>query len=430
MYSDRGLLTSQSTPSSGTTTHTYGDHGWLISTLDARGVTVTRTVDAYDRVTGIHYPDPNLDTLFTYDDPAVAFSKGRLTSVSRHGQSITYEYDRFGRMTRDGILSYSYDENGNRVRIGHPFGALAIDAVYTFDSLDRPATLTLEPVAGSPLPIVTAASYLPLGPLTHLTLGNGLSENRSYDARYRASGDRARERWAVDQDGDHPLELGSDRRWGGQSDRIGDLLDPANNRTFGYQDYQYFLTQGDGPWGSLGWTYDKAGNRLSETRNGSPTAYTYELNGSGGNSPRLLQAGSSTFGYDAVGNLTSIASSKSTLDLTYDDQSRLARMNRAAGPTVDLSYDGRSLMGGATRFMPPLSIGKSAALATRANPRPQSTGPSRPTTRAPAGCARSIASSTRPVRSTTRPTTTTSTSPSARSRCAARASMPTRCSPT
>ena len=41
----------------------------------------------------------------------------------------------------------------------------------------------------------------------------------------------------------------------------------AVSRTYGYQDWQYYLTSGAGPWsGPLSWTYDKIGNRLTETR--------------------------------------------------------------------------------------------------------------------------------------------------------------------
>jgi hypothetical protein len=32
----------------------------------------------------------------------------------------------------------------------------------------------------------------------------------------------------------------------------------AVTRTYAYQDYSYFLTQGDGPWGSRAWTYDRS----------------------------------------------------------------------------------------------------------------------------------------------------------------------------
>ncbi len=33
---------------------------------------------------------------------------------------------------------------------------------------------------------------------------------------------------------------------------VSDLLVPSGNRTYGYQDYQYFLTSATGPWAGLG----------------------------------------------------------------------------------------------------------------------------------------------------------------------------------
>ncbi len=40
-------------------------------------------------------------------------------------------------------------------------------------------------------------------------------------------------------------------------------------RSYGYQDVDYFLTSADGPWGSQSWTYDRIGNRLTETDDGA-----------------------------------------------------------------------------------------------------------------------------------------------------------------
>jgi YD repeat-containing protein len=101
-YSDRDLLTEEVSPVSGTTTHAYNAHGELIETTDARGITMLRSVDALDRVTVVDYSDASLDTTYTYDDPLVAFSLGRLTAITRDGQTVPYAYDRYGRTTQDG----------------------------------------------------------------------------------------------------------------------------------------------------------------------------------------------------------------------------------------------------------------------------------------------------------------------------------------
>ena len=90
-------------------------------------------------------------------------------------------YDRFGRTTQDGALTYAYDRNSNRTEIGYPGD---VRALYTHDFADREQSLALE-VPREPLrAIVTAASYEPFGPLRQLTLGNGLLETHEQDARY------------------------------------------------------------------------------------------------------------------------------------------------------------------------------------------------------------------------------------------------------
>ncbi|HSL81228.1 MAG TPA: hypothetical protein VLF66_00545, partial [Thermoanaerobaculia bacterium] len=138
-YSDRDLLTEEVSPVSGTTVHGYSDSGELVATTDARGITVTRTLDALDRVTFVDYPDDTLDTTYAYDSQPAAcagasFPVGRLASITRNGEAVEYCHDRFGRTTRDGELTYSWDANGNRTGIGYPGGVVA---TYTHDFADR-----------------------------------------------------------------------------------------------------------------------------------------------------------------------------------------------------------------------------------------------------------------------------------------------------
>ena len=137
-YGDRDLMTSQVSPASGTTTYAYNEHAELTSQIDARGIAMSRTVDALDRATAVIYPTPDLDVAYTYDDPAVAFSKGRLTRITRGTATIAsiidYRYDRFGRLIQDGELAYAYDANGNPTSLVYPGG---VTAVTTYDFADR-----------------------------------------------------------------------------------------------------------------------------------------------------------------------------------------------------------------------------------------------------------------------------------------------------
>lgn len=345
-YSDRGLMTEEASPASGTTQSAYNAHGELVNRIDAKGTSVIRTVDALDRVTFEDYPDPALDTTFVYDDPAVAFSLGQLTRVSRNISTRTYEYDRFGRTARDGDLRYTFDENGNVVEI-EAFGALGADAVYTYDFADRQATLTLEPPSGGPVPVVTSTSYEPFGPLASLGLANGVTETRAHDRRYEPEAITAETASATLLDWSYSVD------GAGNIEAIDDLLAPANDRSFAYRDFHYFLTCAAGPWAPgadcsatpptgnpLLWTYDQIGNRLSETRGGVPIPYTYTSNGSG-NTPRLIQAGSQTFDYDPAGRLIEILDGGTVNRFAYDDAGRLTEVYLGSGKhPLDLTYDG------------------------------------------------------------------------------------------
>jgi RHS repeat-associated protein len=204
-----------------------------------------------------------------------------------------------------------------------------MEAVTTYDFADRPASLVARRF-GVP---DTAASYLPSGPLSSLTLGNELTETRTFNARYFPSS----------------ISAGGLLSWSYSTDGVGnirsitDTLNAANNRTYGYQDHQYFLTRGNGPWGPRAWSYDKIGNRLTETRGTATDTYSYLTNGTGGNTPQIDQILPRTgpvmpYRYDEVGNLLE----NGITTFTYGEDRRLARLGKPGGPTF--TFDGRGYL--------------------------------------------------------------------------------------
>src|SRR5215213_1390108 len=232
-HSDRDLLTQQVSPVSGTSVYTYNEHGELATETDARNIVTARTTDALDRVTAVSYPDSKLNTTYTYDTGA--FGKGRLTGLTRLGETLASTYDRFGRVLQDGTLAYTWDKNGNRTTIAYPE---SITATYGHDFADREATLIVQVGANPPLQLVNGATYETFGPLKTLTLGNGLTETRAFDKRYAPSEIRV--------DGTSPvLDWSYTTDLAGNITGITDLLNAANNRTYAYQDIHYFLTQGN-----------------------------------------------------------------------------------------------------------------------------------------------------------------------------------------
>lgn len=406
-YSDRDLLTEEVSPVAGPTIHAYNDHGELESTTDARAITTSRTVDEADRVRFVDYPGTDLDVTYTYGTSPALFELGRLVGITRNGSTVAHAYDRFGRLTQDGDLTYGYDRNGNRTGVGYPGG---VAASYTFDFADRESTLTVTSPAGTQ-PVVTGSSYLPSGPLDSLALGNGSTETRDFTTRYFPEAialDAARDRsyaFATDAVGnvrsitegveclaDLVLENhtvtgtevhescanitagpavtvaagGSLTLRGATSVVLRDGFSVAAGAafaagtdsdldggtwTFDYQDNAYFLTSATGPWGDLAWTYDKIGNRVSETRDGWADAYAYTTNGAGGNTPKLLRidlafGGTREFGYGEAGHLTEVDSNGNVVLFTYDAAGRLEQADRF-GAVTPFAYDGRSYLAAA-----------------------------------------------------------------------------------
>jgi RHS repeat-associated protein len=238
--------------------------------------------------------------------------------------SVSYTYDRFGRVTQDGALTSTYDKNGNRLTVGYPS---SVSALYTYDFADRPSTLQFQDGANPAQTLVNAATYKPYGPLTDLTLGNGTFESRSFDARYFPAG--------IAVPGLFDWTYSTDSM--GNVTAIDDNLNAANDRAYGYLDHNYFLTTGNGPWGARSWTYDKIGNRLTE----GADAYTYTLNGAANNTPKLSSialglGGSRAFTYDNIGDTTGIGG----VTLAYNSGRRL----RQIGTDLTFLYDGRDFL--------------------------------------------------------------------------------------
>ena len=342
-YGDRDLMTEQLSPAAGALSYRYNEHGELVTRTDARGIVETRAVDALDRVTAVDYPGTELDTAFTWDDPGAAFSRGRLTRIARDGGQVDYAYDRFGRLLQDGALTYEVDANGNRTRIGYPGG---VAALYTHDFADREATLALDDGLHPPQALVSAAAYEPFGPLSGLTLGNGLAESRGFDTRYRPASLQVPGRLAWTYTVDDV----------GNVTAIADGLVPSRSRSYAYQDHHYFLTAGAGPWGSESWTYDRSGNRLAESLPGEPApfSYAYPANPAGGRAPRLesVAAGGDELAYlyDAAGNQeqvtrTDAEGDERSLLATWSAEGRLAELSADFHPgRTALRYDGRGFL--------------------------------------------------------------------------------------
>jgi RHS repeat-associated protein len=352
VYSDRDLMTSQVSEVSGTTTYSYNDHGELVSETDARSITVDRTVDAADRVTLVDYPDTDLDVTYTWGTSAGSFDKGRLVSIENSSSLIEYTYDRFGRVLQDGALTYEYDKNGNRTSILYPDGVL--EAIYTFDRMDREASLSIQESGGSPVPIILGSSpavtYRAYGPLEsfrfRINSTTQRDEVRSFDRRFQPTRIEAR---ATGGSPTHHLDWFYSTDAVGNVTAIDDQVQSSGwDRSFDYQDWQYFLTGATGPWlGPLAWSYDRSGNRLSETRNSVSDDYSYLANGASTGNTALLHeielagggGGTHAYSFDSAGYLNEVDTGSDVFEFVFDAAGRMVEPDK----DVSVLYDGQDL---------------------------------------------------------------------------------------
>ena len=281
-------------------------------------------------------------------------------------------------------------------------------ADYSFDYADRETSLSVTTPSGT-TDVVADATYLPSGPLSKLTFCSGAWEDRAFNSRYfpdsivlTASRGRT---WTYSTDAvGNPTEIvetvscpgdltlanatvttaefyescdgittGPDYTVaaGGELDLraatrivftdgfrveasgtlsagVDPTLDDDVTKTYAYQDVDYFLAAATGPWGTQSWTYDKIGNRLTETDNGATDTYSYTANGTGGNTARLSTIDLATFGtrsytYTAAGHVEDVTAGANVVDFTWDDAGRLAASDRSTN-TAAFLYDGRGFL--------------------------------------------------------------------------------------
>ncbi|MEO8276994.1 MAG: RHS repeat-associated core domain-containing protein [Thermoanaerobaculia bacterium] len=235
----------------------------------------------------------------------------------------------------------------------------SLQAIYTYDKMDRPVTLQSKEGAATAVYVVKnspLATYRAYGPLSTLRfdLATDRDETRAYDFRNQptsitVSGSLFTLNYTTDDVGNIT-----------QQQRT--LPAPTETRGYSYQDWQYYLTCGSGPWGGtacspspsgnpLQWTYDKIGNRATELRAGLTDGYVYDPNSGATGDTAVLDVvnlgvmGTRDYTFDAGGYLNQIAAGANVLDFTFDDAGQLAEVERtAASQDLTMSYDGRGFL--------------------------------------------------------------------------------------
>lgn len=320
-----GDVIRETSPDTGVTDLWYDAAGRVAKRVDARGVETEFTYDDLGRPLAKTYAAaPSEDVAYEYD-ATVGGNKGvgRLTHTSDQSGSTEFTYNALGHVVRERRLvdsvtydtDYTYDAAGNALEIAYPSGRIV---TYTRDALGRISGISTKENTGAMTETVASGvAYRPFGPVSHLSFGNGIVLDISYDQDGRVTEIDAAGSGATVQD----LSYGYD-----DASNITSITDnylSARSQAFGYDDLNR-LNSATGAYGSLAFTYDGVGNRLSRVAGAVTDSYSYA-----GASNRLETV---TRGAN-VRNFTYLASGQVSLDerdaltsygFTYNNAGRLA----------------------------------------------------------------------------------------------------------
>jgi YD repeat-containing protein len=317
-YDHRNYLLADSQPERGITSYVNDAAGNVREITDAGGTTYLY-YDGNNRLWKRDAPG-TADDLEIHYDAAGNVDQLASPTIASPTTRTTYGYDLAGRVRwRTDLVngftfnsSYTYLENGALDEITYPTTRVI---KYTYDALGRLATVTNNGATFAGTFVYDAETgrlwKYNTGPVTH---------EITFDPKQRVSRVKA---------GTNGLDLTYAYDEASQVAGIADPR-PGMSQTFDY-DLVGRMWAADGPYGALRWSYDAAGNRLTETR-GSITSYTYDTA-----TQRLLSTSGAlaeSFTYDGLGRL----STDSRGTYTYNSRNLLATVTKT-GLSASYSYD-------------------------------------------------------------------------------------------
>lgn len=247
--------------------YSYNNDGTLKTFTKPDGTALTYSYDNLGRVTsdGVNS--------YSYD------SKLRLSSVSGNGKTVSFGYDGFNRITSTSSSehnnSYSYDENGNCTSIN--------GTTYTYDGLNRLTSVTF---GGKTI----TYTYRKDSKLLKVTYPNGMTTDYGYDAVGRLTSKTTKLNGSVLASYSFTL------------DKFGNIIkqtpkEPYDGISLTNEDVSYTYNEGNRITmaGDITFEFDANGNT---TKRGSET-YSWDKQ------DRLTKAGSTTIKYDPLGLIAS-----------------------------------------------------------------------------------------------------------------------------
>lgn len=308
-YDDRNRLMTRTDALGEKEVYEYDDLDRLTTLTDRKGQIFSYTYDKGDRLVAEEYPGMkgavNNRTVSYGYDPV-----DNLISAISPDARLTYAYDRYSRMrtatTDQSQITYTYDKNDNRRSMAVQWGAQTLRVFnYSYDELNRLTTLS-DSASNT-----TTFGYDALSRRTMITFPNGVVTSVAYNA--------ASEGEMIDTPGVSRFVYGY-TPFGNRG--VSTLDRPALNlpnatASYGYDDENQLLTVNHSAIPMQVFTYDLAGNRLTEQ--GSAVAWRYNA------ANQLLENGAYRFTYDENGNQATKVDKTTSATTTYgwDPKDRL-----------------------------------------------------------------------------------------------------------
>ncbi|MBB5357740.1 RHS repeat-associated protein [Rhodanobacter sp. ANJX3] len=323
--------TSLQSPDTGTSTDTYDAAGNRLVHTDAKGVVSTTSYDALNRPISTTFANATLNITYAYDDAnsvtgcTSSAPIGRLTRIVENAVTTVYCYDPRGNVLQKRQItgstadttSYAYTAGDRLSQLTAPDGTVISDS---YNALGQLSGVQVTPVGGSASAAVSGITYLPFGPISGYTLGNGQMVIRTYDATY-----------ALTDITSPALNLHFAR------DALGRITAEGNtpgaslaSETYRYDPLSRLVEVDDANGNALqSYTYNPTGDRLSKTGNGLATgSYSYTTG-----THQLSGIGNGARTRDANGNMTGNSSAGQTWGYGYNGRNRLTVV-QANGNTV------------------------------------------------------------------------------------------------
>ena len=256
--------------------YSYNDDGSLSTFTKPDGTTLSYSYDELGRVTndGVNS--------YSYD------SKLRLQSLSGNGKTLTFSYDGFNRITGtscDGHSnSYSYDKNGNCTSINN--------TTYGYDQLNR---LTSVKFSGKTI----SYTYRKDSQLEKVTYPNGMTTTFGYDAVGRLTRKTTKVNGTVVASYEYQLDKAGNITKQTTKEPYEDIGLTNEDVSYSYNSGNRITKAGD-----TSFSFDENGNT---TKRGSES-YQWD------ESDRLTKAGSTSLTYDPLGLIASYGNTTFTTD--------------------------------------------------------------------------------------------------------------------